>query len=289
MTIGLIGLGNMGLPIAKNLLHAGFSIKAYNRSEEKRKTFESWGGRTASNLEEVSKGSDIIISMLTNDDAVKEVSSQILPFMKPGSIHISMSTISPETATILAESGAQRGIKFLAAPVLGRPPAAEAKQLFILLSGDSQAKKAVESIWPAISQKVFDFGNTPTTAKTVKLIMNYMIFVTTGMLSEAMLVAEKGGIDKRTLHDTMMSTVFGSPIVKNYGNMIIEERENSNGFATALASKDLRLMQETASALNLNLPLGELMQQHFKDIIAKGEGAQDVPLLVRHLREVIQK
>lgn len=284
MKIAVIGLGKMGLPIARNLLQSGHQVIGYNRSEARRNLFHGDGGVTHETIHDAVKDAEVVITMLSNDDAVIAVSQQMSTSLKAGVVHISMSTISAKTAEMLTHFFRERNISFLSAPVLGRPPAAEARQLFILLSGDALAKERVKDIWGSISQNVFDFGEKASTAKSVKLMMNYMIFVITGMLSEMMIMAEKSDIDKRNFLDTMLATVFGAPVFRNYGTLLIDEKNNPNGFATALASKDLRLMQENAAAHDMRLPLGEIVQQHFQEIIASGGGNQDVALLVSHLR-----
>jgi len=119
-------------------------------------------------------------------------------------------------------------------------------------------------------------------------MMNYMIIITTGMLSEVMLTAEKTGIDKKNLLDTMTSTLFGSPVVKNYGGLVIEEKETpTGGFSTRLASKDLRLMQEAAASQNVKLPLAEVVQSQFREMINNNDGERDLFMLIRHLRAKI--
>jgi 3-hydroxyisobutyrate dehydrogenase-like beta-hydroxyacid dehydrogenase len=285
ITVAFIGLGNMGLPMATNLMKEGFPLHLYNRTPEKLNGFDAANVNRFNTPEEAVKDVDVVITMLSDDAAVKEISVKMLPAMKKGAIHLSMSTISPATATLLEGTANHFGIQYLAAPVLGRPPAAEAKQLFILLSGKPGAKEKVQGIVNALGQRVFDYGDTPAAANTVKLLMNYMIFITTGMLSEVMLAAEKASIDKQALLEMMTSTVFGSPIVKNYGSMIVAEKDNPNGFATRLASKDLRLMQETAAQLNVQLPLGDVMQRHFKDMMNNGLGEKDVTTIVGFLRD----
>jgi 3-hydroxyisobutyrate dehydrogenase-like beta-hydroxyacid dehydrogenase len=282
MVVAFIGLGNMGLPMAKNLVKAGFVVQGYNRSRERRDLLE--GAKLFAKAEDAVKGADVVITMLSDDDAVREVQSAVMPAMKPGSIHLSMSTIAPATATELAEKCKTKGITYLSSPVMGRPPAAEAKQLFILLSGNASSRERVQPLLMAMGQRVFDFGEEVSAANTVKLAMNYMIFTTIGMLSEVMLVAEKTGIDKQALFNTMTSTIFGSPVINVYGSLILQEKDNPNGFATRLASKDLRLMQETAAGRKLQLPLGEVIQQHFREIISNNEGNKDVSLLIAHLR-----
>ncbi|MBT1702839.1 NAD(P)-dependent oxidoreductase [Chryseosolibacter indicus] len=289
MIITFIGLGNMGLPMATNLIKAGFQLRAFNRSAGKREAIKALGATIFDKAEEAAKDADVVITMLSDDAAVDEINKSILPAMKKGSIHLSMSTISPASATRFEEQCKKHNVVYLASPVMGRPPAAEAKQLFILLSGATAEKGKVQPVLQAMGQRVFDFGEEVASANTVKLIMNYMIFVTTEMLSEVMLVAEKAGIQKQVLLDTMLSTIFGAPVMKNYGNLIIEEKDNLNGFATKLASKDLRLMQETALAQDLRLPLAEIIQSSLQEIINAGGGGKDISYLVTHLREKLKQ
>jgi 3-hydroxyisobutyrate dehydrogenase-like beta-hydroxyacid dehydrogenase len=289
MHITFIGLGNMGLPMANNLVRAGFTLTAYNRSPEKAEGLQSSAVKIFDDPAKAVKDSDVVITMLSDDNAVKEISGKILPVMKKGSIHLSMSTIAPSTATQLAEASKKLNIDYLAAPVMGRPPAAEARQLFILLSGKPEAKEKVQSVLNALGQKVFDYGDDPATANTVKLSMNYMIFVIVELLSEVLLVAEKNGIDKNMLLETMTSTIFGAPVFKIYGPMVAQEKDNPNGFKTKLASKDLRLMQEAAYEKGLDLPLAGVIQSHFSEIMEQHRGDQDVSLLISHLRQFMNR
>jgi 3-hydroxyisobutyrate dehydrogenase-like beta-hydroxyacid dehydrogenase len=289
MHITFIGLGNMGLPMVKNLVMGGFTINAYNRSPEKAKDIQSSGVKVFDDPAKAVKEADVVITMLSDDMAVKEISGKILPAMKKGSIHLSMSTIAPATAAQLFLESKKFNVDYLAAPVMGRPPAAEAKQLFILLSGKPEAREKVLPVLEALGQKTFDYGDDPATANTVKLIMNYMIFVIVELLSEVLLVAEKNGIDKNILLETMTSTIFGAPVFKIYGPMVAQEKDNPNGFKTQLASKDLRLMQEAAYEKGMDLPLASVIQNHFSEIISQQRGDQDVSLLITHLRQSLNK
>jgi 3-hydroxyisobutyrate dehydrogenase-like beta-hydroxyacid dehydrogenase len=289
MIIACIGLGNMGFSIAKNLHEGGFTVRAYNRGVEKRNAIRQAGVPIADSEAEAVKDADIVVTMLSDDAAVSDVSGKILNVMKRDAIHLSMSTIAPATASKLAVLHEQHHVHYVAGPVLGRPPAAAAKQLFVLLSGQAKAREAVKSILPAISQRFFEYGDDPSTAHAVKVMVNYMIFVTTEMLSEVMLVGEKTGVKKDAFLDTLLNTVFGAPVIKIYGNLVAEEKENLNGFATRLASKDLRLMQETAALHDMKLPLAEVIQQNFLAMMEAGKGEQDVTSLVTHLRNTIVK
>ncbi len=289
ITIACIGLGNMGYPIAKNIITSdkGFKVNLYNRSPEKIKDLVSLGGEAVATIADAVKSADIIVTMVSDDAALNQISEELLPALKKGSIHLSMSTIKAETSQQLAEKHEQRGAIYLASPVMGRPPAAAAKQLFILLSGDEAAKEKVKPVLEATSQRTFDFGSDPAIAHTVKVMMNFMIFTVVELISEVMLMAEKTGIDKNILLDTMLNTIYGAPVFKVYGPLVAKEEDSPNGFAIQLANKDLRLAQETAAAAGASLPLAELIRAHFESMIAAGGGKKDLPLLISHLREQV--
>jgi 3-hydroxyisobutyrate dehydrogenase-like beta-hydroxyacid dehydrogenase len=283
-SIAFIGLGNMGYPIAKNLIEQGFSVSLYNRTPEKIRDLVSLGGRTADTPAAAVANAAVVMTMLSDDAAVTDVALQVLPALTPGTVFMSLSSIKAETAQALSDQCRDRGVHYVAAPVMGRPPAAAARQLSILVSGDPRAKTVIAPIISAIGVRSFDFGPEAGTAHTVKLMLNFMIFTVVEMLSEVMLMAEKAGIDKSLLLDTMLNTIYGAPVFKNYGALIVQETEVPNGFTTALANKDLRLAQETAAALGAKLPLAELVRAHFEEMIAAGKGDQDVSGLITHLR-----
>jgi len=285
LQIGIIGLGNMGTPIAFNLLRAGFSLHVYNRSAAKAGALVTAGARFCETPELLAQSSDIVVTMVSDDAALTEITDKLLPALRPGAIHLSMSTVAPVTSTQLAAKHSERGQFYLSSPVMGRPPAAEARQLFILLSGEAEAKTRVAPVLEAIGQRTFDFGTDVAVAHTVKVTLNFMIFSVVELLSEVMLLAEKTGIDKTTLLDTITGTIFGAPVFKNYGNLVIQEQENANGFATRLAFKDLKLAEDTAQRAGISLPLAEIIHSHFDGMVNSGGGDRDVSLLISHLRK----
>lgn len=275
----------MGYPMAKNLIEQGFSVNLYNRTPEKIRDLVSLGGRVADTPAAAVANAAVVMTMLSDDAAVTDIATQVLPALRHGTVFMSLSSIKAETAQALADQCRTRGVQYVASPVMGRPPAAAARQLSLLLSGDAGAKSVIAPIATAIGAKSFDFGPEPGTAHTVKLMLNFMIFTVVEMLSEVMLMAEKAGIDKALLLDTMLNTIYGAPVFKNYGTLIVQETEVPNGFTTALANKDLRLAQETAAALGAKLPLAELVRTHFEEMIAAGKGDKDVSGLITHLRK----
>lgn len=281
--IGFIGLGNMGAPMAKNLLRAGFDVMVYNRTVSKAAVFQSTTAKIAASLEDLAKHAEVVITMLSDDAAVNAVCDDIIPRLRQGTIHISMSTIAQSTTDRLKSLHDRFGIPCVTATVMGRPPAAEARLLNVLLSGEESVKQKVKPILEAVGQRIFDFGSVAGTSNTVKLMLNFMIFTNVELLSEVMLFAEKMNVDKKQLMETINNTQLGSPALKVYGELLTNEAEVLNGFATTLANKDLRLAQETVAG-KLKLPLAELIRSHFEDAIAAGDGSKDVTVIMQHLR-----
>jgi len=283
--IGFIGLGNMGTPIAKNLLRAGFDVMVYNRTPSKTIPLQAAGAKIADSSDDVATHAEVFMTMLSDDEAVRDVCNDVIPKLAHGAIHIAMSTVAQSTTDALKPLHHAHGVQFVTAPVMGRPPAAEARTLNILLSGEESAKQKVKPVLEAIGQRIFDFGTVTGASNTVKLMLNFMIFTNVELLSEVMLFAEKMNVDKKQLMETINNTQLASPVLKVYGELLTSERDVPNGFATDLANKDLRLAQETAAKQKLKLPLAELIRAHFEEAIAAGDGSKDVTVIMQHLRK----
>jgi 3-hydroxyisobutyrate dehydrogenase-like beta-hydroxyacid dehydrogenase len=289
LKIGFIGLGNMGLPIARNLLKAGFNVIVYNRTSSKAEALKSVGAVVASSTQRAAENVDVVVTMVSDDLALQTIANEIVPAMKSGSIHLSMSTVSPAVVDSLIPLHTRHGVYYVGAPVMGRPPAAEAKLLFILLAGEASAKQKLQPVLASIGQRSFDFGEHPTAAHAAKLALNLMVLTNVELLSEVMLFAEKQGLDKNILFDAITNTQINSPLIKIYGDMILKEQDNPNGFATRLAFKDIALAKQAADDSKLELPLANLMHHNFQGTISAGNGDKDVSMLITYLRSRLAK
>ncbi len=201
MKIGFIGLGSMGSPIAANLLRARHTVTVWNRSANKTRELLDAGAVSAASPKAAASAGDAVITMLADDAALEQVLSGaegILQGLRPGALHISMSTISVTTAERISALHAARGQRFLSAPVFGRPEAAAAAKLFVVAAGGSADFKTASALFPSISQRVFYVGEVPSTANLVKLCGNFMILAAIEALGEAMALAQRGGVPKRT-------------------------------------------------------------------------------------------
>lgn len=177
-TVGFIGLGNMGQPIALNLLKAGNPLRVYNRTTEKTRSLVEKGAVAVDNPSDVIEPGGVLFTMLSDDDSLRSVvqgDDSLLKRLAPGGIHVSLSTISPATARELSAYHHRYGVIFLSAPVIGRPDRAAAGTLFILLAGKPDAKEAVLPLLERIGERIFDFGHEPWLSNIAKIAFNFNI------------------------------------------------------------------------------------------------------------------
>jgi len=275
--IGFVGLGNMGQPMALNILKTSSQLRIYNRTPKKAEPLVAQGAQAVGSSAEAVESGGIVITMLANDAAVEEVvhSKDFLERLKPGGIHLSMSTISPYTARKLAALHAKTGSFYVAAPVLGRPDQAAARKLTIYVAGPPAAKERVQPILHALGQNVFDLGEDPGAANVAKLCSNFLIVSAIEAMSEALTLAEKQGMERSTLMNILAQTSFNCPIYQNYGKIIAEKDYAPGGFSFALGLKDVELIEEIAGEARAPVPLADLARDRFLAGLAKGRANLD--------------
>lgn len=276
--IGFIGLGNMGHALAQNLLADGYDLKVYNRTPEKADDLVKKGATLVSKPAEVVSKGGIVITMLSNDQAVEEIvfgAGGILPRMKEDTIHLSISTLGPDTARKLAKAHEEYGSKYVSSPVFGRPDAAATRKLWICTAGPQAAKERVQPILQALSQGVYDFGEDVGAASIVKLAGNFMIVSAMEAMAEALTLGEKNGIERSALINMLTQTLFTGRIYQNYGQAISQKRYMPAGFFMELGLKDINLALKTAEEANMPMPLASLLRDRFMVGMAKGREKMD--------------
>ena len=275
MKIGFFGLGQMGAGMAANLLRAGHEVTVWNRSPEKAKPLVAQGAVSARTPREAASERDIVMSMLGDDAALEQVvlgNDGLLEGLARGALHISSSTIAVATADRMAELHAEHGLRFLSAPVFGRPEAAAAAKLFVVAAGTQSDFAAASALFPAISQKVFYIGEKPSSANLVKLCGNFTILAAIEAFAEAMTLAQKGGVTKKQFLEVMTGSLFDTPVYRNYGAALAEDRYKPAGFAAPLGLKDMRLVGQSAEALRVPMPVLNVLRDHLLQTIgAEGE------------------
>ena len=276
--IGFIGLGAMGLPMAANLLAAGFKLRVWNRTASKAEPLIAKGATPTTRVPDAVSPGAVVISMLADDAAVESVvvgPEGIAGRLGPGGIHISMSTIAPATAIRLARYHADAGSVYLAAPVFGRPENAEQRQLVVCTSGPSAAKERVRPVLDALGRAVFDFGEDPGAANVAKLCGNFMIASAIEAMAESFAMAEKSGVDRTQVAAMLTKTLFAAPVYQRYGEMIAAKRHTPAGFKLPLGLKDVELVLKTAGAARVPMPMAALVRERIIAGLAKGRDEMD--------------
>lgn len=273
MKVGFIGLGNMGLNMALNVLKGGFPLIVYNRTQEKAKAVIEKGAEWAKSPEELAASCDVVVTMVSNDAALSEVSEAILKSNKRPAIHISMSTVSPDLVTELEKKHQEKGTAFLAAPVSGRPERAAAGTLWIFLAGNEKAKKTALPVLEVMSTKIFDLGENPAASAVFKLCNNFMIISLIESFAEASTMLEKVGISRSTAAEIWGSSLFDSPVFHSYTPMICKGNHADGGFALKLGLKDMRLLQDSADRAQVPMPF--LANVHEKLLTCMNKGYED--------------
>ena len=253
--LAFIGIGAMGHRMAVRLLKHGFSLTAYDRSAAKQNALIEYGGTVARSLAELASGSDVVMSSLPDDEAVRSVYTGpqgVLAYIRPGSMIIEMSTVSPATSRELYGLGAACGVSVLDVPVSGSTPAAEEGTLVLLGGGDEDSFRAAEAIFNAISQQHFYLGPSGS-GNTMKLVVNTLLGVGMQAIAEAVVLGEKGGLDRRRLLEVLSKTAVIAPA--HVGKLTkAMENDYRPQFAVGLMNKDFRLILETAAAVRAPMP-----------------------------------
>lgn len=273
-----IGLGNMGAPMARNLLDAGFAVTVFNRSPAPAERLAGAGAKLAATSSAAVTPGGTVLTMLANDAALDAVTLGETGFadrLGEGGLHISLSTVSPETSRRLAQEHARRGSLFLAAPVFGRPEAAQARKLWICQSGPAAAKARARPLLEALGQGIHDFGDEPGAANVVKLCGNFLILSAIEALAEALTLATKNGIDRRALAAFLGQTIFACPVYQNYGRIVAERAFEPAGFRLELGMKDVRLVRDVAEDAAVPMPLADLLHARILSGLAKGRAELD--------------
>jgi 3-hydroxyisobutyrate dehydrogenase-like beta-hydroxyacid dehydrogenase len=279
--IGFVGLGHMGTVMAANLAATGRRVIAYVRRPEQIGELVALGVKPTTDIGDL-LDCEVVISMLPDDDAVREVVfgrsdddfDGLAAGLMPGAIHLSMSTISSAAASLLASEHARHGQGYIAAPVFGNPDAAKARQLFIVAAGAPADVERCQPILDSLGQRTFVIGTDPQDANLIKLLGNMMSATALEMLGEVVAVVRKRGLDPQPFIDIMTSTMFGGRAHKIYGDKIARQAY-APGFVLPLVLKDVRLALAEAERAGAPMPSVGVVRDRLITGIARGYGELD--------------
>lgn len=284
MRVGFIGLGSMGLPLARRLLQAGHQLAVYNRTRARADQLKHLDPTIAATPAAAARGAEVLVTMVADDAALEDVilgDEGALAALPRGAIHLSMSTVSPALVRWLAERHGVAGQTLVAAPVFGRPEAAETGKLWIVAAGPAAALERCRPLLDAMGQSVIPAGDDPPRANVIKLAGNFLLAAAIEALGEAFALVRKYDIEPAALLDVVNGRLFRSPIYENYGTLIAEERYEPAGFKLRHGLKDVRLVLEAADAVAVPTPLASLMRDRFLSGVARGWGDVDWAALAR--------
>jgi len=279
MDIGFIGLGEMGAAMVGNLLKAGHTVRVWNRTAAKAQASAAAGARIVGSPREAFAG-DAVVSMLADDAALHEViDATLLDHARQGLVHVNMATISVALAESLAQAHASRGLHYVAAPVLGRPDAAQAAKLTIMAAGAAEAIARVQPLFDAIGQKTWHVGAQPQQANVMKLAANFMLASAVESLGEAAALLDGYGVPMRDFLDVVTGGPFPGPVYAGYGAMIAERRYEPALFKARLGLKDVRLALAAADQAATPMPLASVLRDSLLEAVAHGDGERDFAVL----------
>ncbi len=280
MRIGFIGLGNMGGPMAANLLRGGHELRVWNRSLAGAAKLIDLGAAAVATASEAFDA-DVAFTMLADDRALRDIliDSGLLDRLAPPLIHVNMATVSVAFAEELAERWKSRGVAYVAAPVMGRPDAAAAARLNILAAGPDAAIETVQPLLALLGQKVWRLGEQAQRANVAKLAVNFLLASAVEALGEATVLAGAYGIEAQQLVDLITGSILPGPVYQGYGALIAQQRYEPAGFKAELALKDIRLALAAADAVSVPVPVGSAVRDSLTDAFAHKEGAMDLAVL----------
>jgi 3-hydroxyisobutyrate dehydrogenase-like beta-hydroxyacid dehydrogenase len=282
--LGFIGLGNMGSRIAKRLLAHRYQLAVHDVDISKSDAIRAQGGTVAENIVDLARTADVILSCLTNDDAVRNVypgSEGVFAASRPGTLVLEMSTISPESSRELHRLGAKEGVEVLDVAISGSTPAAEQGILTLLVGGDRELFGAAEPIFQAIAKQYFLLGG-PGSGTAMKLVVNTLLGVGMQAIAEAVAFGEKVGLDRERLLEVLSKTAVIAPAhVGKLARIAINDYDPQ--FPLRLMNKDFQLILAAAAKEQLRMPATEAAFHVNSDELARNSNDEDFSAVLRQM------
>ena len=283
--IGFIGTGLMGFPMAKNILKAGYKVKAFNRSKNKAEPLKDFGAEISNSIGELVKESHVVITMLTYDDVVNEVmgSDDFLNNLKPNSTVIDMSSVKQTTAVNHGKNLKSRKINYLDAPVSGGTIGAEEASLAIMIGGEQIVFESVKDILKSM-------GN-PTLVGPIgcgqvsKLANQIIVGLAIGAVAEAVTLCEKAGADPNKMIKALSGGWADSKVLRTHGKRMIDKDFSPKG-KTSGQLKDMNNILECANNYNTQLPISNLVKEMYKSLVENGHGETDHSSLYKEIERI---
>jgi 2-hydroxy-3-oxopropionate reductase len=286
--ISFIGIGLMGLPMAKKLLEAGYPLKAYNRTQAKSEKLKKYNAEIVKTIKEAVSGSDVIITMLTDDLAVDLVmkSSEFLDNLKSGSTVIDMSSVKPETAKFHGTNLKSKNINYLDAPVSGGTIGAEEATLAIMVGGEQNIFNDNLDILKTMGTPTL--VGPLTSGQVSKLANQIIVGLTIGAVAEAVTLCERAGADPKKMIKAITGGWADSKILQTHGQRMIKKDFLPKG-KTSTQLKDMNNILGCAKNTNLHLPISTLVKEMYNNLVKNGYGNDDHSSLYKEIERINKK
>ncbi len=281
-SVGFIGLGLMGAPMAQNLLRNGWQLTVWNRTRIKTKPLADAGAKVASTPRELAEKSDIVITIVSDPPALEDVmwgKIGVLDGLKKNSVLIDSSTVSPGLARRLAEACAERSAEFLDAPVTGGTWGAEKGELVYMIGGRKEVLEKVQPVLNAMGKKFFHIGGFGA-GQTVKLAMNSLLALQVDAFAEALALVRGAGLEAEKLVEVMQSSMARAAVLDVKAPMMLEGKYNPS-FPLRLMHKDLGLALELANQIGVALPATAAAREVYNAVKGATRGDVDYAAVAR--------
>ncbi len=285
--VGLIGLGIMGMPMARNLIRAGFEVAVHNRTASKAEQMAAEGAKKADSPRELAEESSVVITIVSDTPDVESVilgENGIIEGIKPDSVVIDMSTISPQATRTIAIRLREKEVHMLDAPVSGGEQGAIDGTLSIMVGGDARVLERCRPILEAMGKNVIHVGSNGM-GQTVKLMNQILVAGNLNATVEALVFAQEQGVDLEKAIEAVKGGAAGSWQLANLAPRIIR-RDFRPGFTIDLMQKDLKLVIEAAEAMKVPLPVTSVVHEMFCSLQAAGEGKSGTQALAKAMERL---
>ena len=287
-SIGFIGIGLMGFPMAKNLLKSGYNLKAYNRSQDKADRLKEFGAEISLSVKDVVTNADVVITMLTDDAAVEKVmsSDEFISNIKEGATVIDMSSVNPVLTIKYSKKLKEKKINYLDAPVSGGTIGAEEATLAIMVGGDEETFNNCYELLKKMGNPTL--VGPVSSGQISKLANQIIVGVTIGAVAEAITLCEKSGTNPNKMIEALSGGWADSKILQTHGRRMIDKDFTPKG-KTTTQLKDMTNIVNAGKAVETHLPISSLIKEMYKDLVADGHGNTDHSSLYNAIEKINKK
>jgi 3-hydroxyisobutyrate dehydrogenase-like beta-hydroxyacid dehydrogenase len=287
MRVALIGAGRMGSAMGGRIAGAGHDLVVFNRTRSRAADLaEQTGARVADNAHDAAASAEVCLVSLADDAAVTATyldDSGLIGGLQPGAVVCDTSTVAPATIGGLAPLVAQQGATLIDTPVSGSVSTVESGTLTVMVGGDQEALERARPVLDAFAKSIFHLGDVGAGA-TMKLVVNALVAALNVAVSEALVLAEKAGLDRQTVYDVFEASAAGAPYVKYKREAFLQPGDVPVAFSLALTAKDSELIHDLAQRVGARMDQGEASRRLVAEAVAAGLAERDLSEVAEFLR-----